>query len=108
MLHHAAYAAGLAALALTAAIAHPGATQQDKPPAAASDASGGTRTVLITGGNRGLGLEFARQYHQAGWNVIATARKPRDAKELQALARENSKVVIEQLDVTEDERTVPG
>jgi NAD(P)-dependent dehydrogenase (short-subunit alcohol dehydrogenase family) len=31
-------------------------------------------TVLITGANRGIGLEFARQYSSDGWNVIATAR----------------------------------
>ncbi len=31
-------------------------------------------TVLVTGANRGLGLEFARQYRAAGWEVIATAR----------------------------------
>ena len=31
-------------------------------------------TILITGSNRGLGLEFVRQYAAAGWNVIATAR----------------------------------
>jgi NAD(P)-dependent dehydrogenase (short-subunit alcohol dehydrogenase family) len=32
-------------------------------------------TVLITGANRGIGLEFARQYSADGWNVIATARQ---------------------------------
>lgn len=32
-------------------------------------------TVLITGANRGLGLEFARQYSRDGWSVIGTARK---------------------------------
>lgn len=32
-------------------------------------------TVLITGANRGIGLEFARQYSSDGWNVIATARQ---------------------------------
>src|SRR5579884_3570583 len=30
--------------------------------------------VLITGANRGIGLEFARQYAQAGWTVLASAR----------------------------------
>ena len=32
-------------------------------------------TVLITGANRGIGLEFARQYSQEGWAVIATSRQ---------------------------------
>ena len=32
-------------------------------------------TVLITGANRGLGLEFVRQYRANGWEVIATARQ---------------------------------
>lgn len=35
-----------------------------------------SRTVLITGSSRGIGLEFARQYSAAGWSVIGTARKP--------------------------------
>jgi NAD(P)-dependent dehydrogenase (short-subunit alcohol dehydrogenase family) len=35
-------------------------------------------TVLITGANRGIGLEFARQYAQDGWDVIATARRSSD------------------------------
>ena len=38
-------------------------------------------TVLITGANRGLGLEFARQYCRDGWSVIATAREPTDELE---------------------------
>src|SRR5215213_64850 len=32
-------------------------------------------TVLITGANRGIGLEFARQYSADGWDVISTARE---------------------------------
>ena len=34
--------------------------------------------VLITGANRGLGLEFARQYCRDGWTVFATVREPSD------------------------------
>jgi len=32
-------------------------------------------SVLITGANRGIGLEFARQFAADGWDVIATARR---------------------------------
>ena len=32
-------------------------------------------TVLITGANRGIGLEFARQYSADGWDVVATVRE---------------------------------
>lgn len=46
-------------------------------------------TVLITGANRGLGLEFARQYAADGWTVIATARQPEKAEELNALGVES-------------------
>lgn len=53
-------------------------------------------TVLITGANRGLGLEFARQFHKAGYQVIATARTPDEADELNALG-----VRVEQLDVAD-------
>lgn len=61
-------------------------------------------TVLITGSNRGIGLEFARQYAERGWTVIATTRKPDKATALQALAIEHKNIVIEQLDVTDFER----
>ncbi len=40
-------------------------------------------TVLITGANRGIGLEFARQYCRGGWDVVATVREPSD--ELQSI-----------------------
>ncbi len=43
------------------------------------------KTVLITGTNRGLGLEFVKQYLEAGQKVIATARDPASAHELQSL-----------------------
>jgi len=58
-------------------------------------------TVLITGANRGLGLEFARQYAAGGWQVYATCRRPEKAAELRALAAANSAVRIAALDVTD-------
>ncbi|GEO81583.1 SDR family oxidoreductase [Pararhodospirillum oryzae] len=45
-------------------------------------------TVLITGANRGLGLEFARQYKASGWEVIAACRDPVGADALGALGVE--------------------
>jgi NAD(P)-dependent dehydrogenase (short-subunit alcohol dehydrogenase family) len=45
-------------------------------------------TVLITGANRGLGLEFTRQYAAAGWKVLATCRDPQNATELNTIAGE--------------------
>ncbi len=33
-------------------------------------------TALITGASRGIGREFARQYEDAGWRVVATCRDP--------------------------------
>ncbi|WP_439360407.1 SDR family oxidoreductase [Bradyrhizobium sp. DASA03007] len=52
------------------------------------------QTVLVTGTNRGLGLEFARQYREAGWHVIAASRRPDEAAQARALGAE-----LVQLDV---------
>jgi NAD(P)-dependent dehydrogenase (short-subunit alcohol dehydrogenase family) len=57
------------------------------------------RSVLITGSNRGIGLEFVKQYSELGWKVIATCRNPESADELQALAAANDNIVIEKLDL---------
>lgn len=56
-------------------------------------------TVLITGSNRGLGLEFVRQYAARGWRVLATARNPGAATELRAVAAQNKNVTVDSLDV---------
>jgi len=65
---------------------------------AVSTAEDATGTVLITGANRGIGLELARQYAEDGWHVIGTARRPDAAKDLLDLD-----VQIMQLDVTDQE-----
>lgn len=57
-------------------------------------------TVLITGSNRGLGLEWCRQYVEAGWRVLATCRFPAEAKALQQLRNENNALTLHRLDVT--------
>jgi NAD(P)-dependent dehydrogenase (short-subunit alcohol dehydrogenase family) len=100
-------ALGIAALVMVAGVWMAARTPQE---AAAprlgpntSNAAGG-RTVLITGANRGLGLEFARQYTAAGWQVIGTVREPDQAKELKAIGATDEaqgSVIIVQLDVAD-------
>ena len=62
-------------------------------------------TWLVTGANRGIGLEFARQLAAAGETVIGTARDPDGAQELAALASVHPHVRIEALDL-EDRASV--
>jgi len=57
-------------------------------------------TVLITGANRGLGLEFCRQYAEQDWHVIACSRNPDDAFDLNNLASRHPNIQLEQLDVS--------
>lgn len=57
-------------------------------------------TVLVTGANRGLGFVWAGKYAARGWNVIATARRPENATDLQSLAEATGQIRIEKLDVT--------
>jgi NAD(P)-dependent dehydrogenase (short-subunit alcohol dehydrogenase family) len=61
-------------------------------------------TVLITGANRGLGLEFCRQYAEQGWHVIACSRNPDDAFALNSLASRHPNIQSEALDVSEFEQ----
>jgi NAD(P)-dependent dehydrogenase (short-subunit alcohol dehydrogenase family) len=43
------------------------------------------RRVVVTGANRGLGLEMTRQLLAAGHEVVATAREPKPADELRKI-----------------------
>lgn len=59
-------------------------------------------SALITGANRGLGLEFAQQYVADGWRVYATCRDPELASELRKLAdASGGKLRILRLGVTD-------
>ena len=65
-------------------------------------ASADAATVLVTGSNRGIGYEFAKQYAEKGHTVIATARNPDGAKELKALAAKHKNITIEKLDIVSE------
>jgi NAD(P)-dependent dehydrogenase (short-subunit alcohol dehydrogenase family) len=59
-------------------------------------------SVLITGANRGLGFEFAKQFLADGWQVYAACRDPDSASELRRLADASGhKLRILNLDVTD-------
>lgn len=62
------------------------------------------KTVLITGANRGLGLEFCRQYLAAGWQVIACCRQPDLATELTQLSTKSTTLRIVTLDVQDHQQ----
>jgi len=61
-------------------------------------------TVLVTGANSGLGLEFAKQYAAKGWTVIATHRRRELPQTLAELVAQYPKVRVETLDVTDLEQ----
>jgi NAD(P)-dependent dehydrogenase (short-subunit alcohol dehydrogenase family) len=58
-------------------------------------------SVIITGTNRGLGLEFARQYAADDWRVFACCRKPHQAKELRGLAKQHENLTVHGVDVAD-------
>ena len=59
------------------------------------------RTLLITGANRGIGLELVNQFAKSGWQVLACCRNPANASELQSLSGQNPNIEIHALDVTD-------
>ncbi len=61
-------------------------------------------TLLITGANRGIGLELCKQYLAEGWEVHACCRKPKKANELKTLTEKNKNLTIHELDVTNDKQ----
>ena len=59
-------------------------------------------STLVTGANRGIGFEFARQYLADGWQVYAACRNPASASELRRLAEDSdNRLRILAMDVTD-------
>ncbi len=59
-------------------------------------------TILLTGANRGLGLEFVRQYEADGWRIHACARDPDGAADLKALVEKAAgRITAHELDVAD-------
>lgn len=64
-----------------------------------------TSTILITGSNRGIGLELVRTFADRNWHVLACCRRPQQAVELSAIAEESGgRVAIHPLDVADSEQ----
>lgn len=63
-----------------------------------------TESILVTGSNRGIGLELVRQYAADGWRVFACCRHPDKAKELNILADKHHNISVHSLDVTETQQ----
>jgi NAD(P)-dependent dehydrogenase (short-subunit alcohol dehydrogenase family) len=61
-------------------------------------------TILITGANRGIGLELTEQFAEDGWQVLACCRNPADAGLLQILAERDLAIELHALDVTNYEQ----
>lgn len=55
------------------------------------------QTIFITGASSGIGKVTAKLFHEKGWNVVATMRKPQDGDELSRL----DNVLVTRLDVTD-------
>ena len=61
-------------------------------------------TILITGANRGIGLELCEQFAVDGWRVLACCRNPADAGDLQALSQGQASIEVFALDVTDHQQ----
>jgi len=62
------------------------------------------QTVVITGTNRGIGLELTKQFYRSGeWRVLACCRTPEHAEELCALQDQSNRTIeVFPLNVTDD------
>jgi NAD(P)-dependent dehydrogenase (short-subunit alcohol dehydrogenase family) len=67
-------------------------------------AGANAETVLVTGANSGIGLEFTKQYLARGWTVIATHRRSEVPETLSQLSAKYKTLRIDRVDVTSVEQ----
>src|SRR3954469_23886436 len=67
----------------------------------AAEAPPNPGTAFITGSDRGIGFALVQEFESRGWEVVATARDPAKATELNAFAKAHPRVSVEKLDVTD-------
>jgi NAD(P)-dependent dehydrogenase (short-subunit alcohol dehydrogenase family) len=67
----------------------------------AADAPPNSGTALITGSDRGIGFALVQEFESRGWKVIATARDPAKATDLNSFAKDHARISVEKLDVTD-------
>ena len=61
------------------------------------------KSVIITGANRGIGLDTTLAFARAGYKVYATMRNPQKAAELKkSIEDESMNVVMMAMDVNSD------
>ena len=63
-----------------------------------------TETILITGSNRGIGLELVHQYAAQGWQVLACCRHPDQATALNRLAEQFPDITLHTLNVARQDQ----
>jgi hypothetical protein len=75
---------------------------ETKPAAKPKDAEATHKVALVTGASSGLGVEFARQLAQQGYDVVIVARRKDRLEQLAAEIGDRTKIEVLEADLTED------
>lgn len=60
------------------------------------------KNVVVTGANRGIGLQFVTQLGESNYNITACCRRPNAAHDLNTIASHHKNITVMPLDVTKD------
>lgn len=66
------------------------------------------KKAIVTGGTRGLGMEIARAYHDAGADVVLWGRSPQDADVARQMGRDQNNVFFVQCDLSDSTQITPA